>query len=440
MYQELTILNTNGDLKVYESIKDLQTTFGALNGDEIPYSATNNLSITEVVDSITDGIFVYRPIQPVQGVMFGANDCDQACIVSLGRTLAIATDELDGDYLDYIFPEKSGTVALLDDIPDVPDYITTGAASGTTIGEAATAEGHITTASAYCSHAEGKHTKASGEYSHAEGYATTASGNYSHAEGYSTTASGTNSHAGGNGTIANDYQYVVGKYNADTTAPTSLSDTTVSAGLFIVGIGSSDSARSNGFRIAPSGKVYGTGVFGTSGADYAEYFEWFDGNPNNEDRRGRFVTLEGDKIRYATPNDDYILGVVSSDPSVAGDIYSEDWHNKYLKDVFGSKIVEVVEVEETTNEDGKIIPAHTEQRWVLNPDYNSDVKYTSREERPEWAAIGIVGKLVVVDDGTCQVNGYCYPNANGVATASQEKTNYRVMERLDDTHIKIFIR
>ena len=52
MYQELTILNTNGDLKVYESIKDLQTTFGALNGDEIPLSSTNNLSITEAVDGL----------------------------------------------------------------------------------------------------------------------------------------------------------------------------------------------------------------------------------------------------------------------------------------------------------------------------------------------------------------------------------------------------
>ena len=302
------------------------------------------------------------------------------------------------------------------------------------------AEGYGTTASGYSSHAEGGGTTASGDYSHAGGGDTIASGHYSHAEGYGTIASGVCSHAEGYSTIANQYQYVVGKYNTSTTAPTSVTDTATSAGLFIVGIGTSDSARSNGFRITPAGKVYGTGVFGTSGADYAEYFEWFDGNPNNEDRRGRFVTLDGGKIRYATSNDDYILGVVSANPSVAGDIQSESWHNMYLKDIYGSQLVEVVEVEETTNENGEIIPAHTESRWVLNPDYNPDVKYISREERPEWAAIGIVGKLVVVDDGTCQVNGYCYPNVDGIVTASQEKTNYRVMERLDDTHIRIFIK
>lgn len=339
-------------------------------------------------------------------------------------------------------------------LSDIPDYITTGAKSGTTIGNCVTAEGSNTTASGYCahaegietiasssgSHAEGASTTASGEFSHAEGCGTTALKNCSHAEGYDTTASGAYSHAGGYGTIANQYQYAVGKYNTNTTAPTSLTDTTAAAGIFIVGIGTSDTARSNGFRVNPAGKVYGTGTFGTTGADYAEYFEWLDGNPDNEDRRGHFVTLEGDKIRYATANDDYILGVVSTDPSVAGDMYSEDWHNRYLKDIFGSNIVDVVEVEETTNEYGEIIPAHTERRWVLNPDYDPDLKYVSREERPEWAAIGIVGKLVVVDDGTCQVNSYCYPNTDGIATASQEKTNYRVMERLDDTHIRIFIK
>ena len=345
---------------------------------------------------------------------------------------------------------------------DIPDYITTGAKSGTTIGKYATAEGFETTATgdyshaegyrttvisansapncAYASHAEGGLTTASGAYAHAEGVGTTASGMDSHAEGHYTTAGGDYSHAAGYYTTANNYQYVVGKYNADTTAPTGVSDTTTSAGLFIVGIGTGSSARKNGFRVNPAGKCYSQSTFGTSGADYAEYFEWLDGNPNNEDRRGHFVALEGGKIRYANPNDDYILGVVSADPSVAGDIHSENWHNMHLKDVFGSPIIEVVEVEETTNEDGEVIPAHTERRLVLNPDYNPDVKYISREERPEWAAIGIVGKLVVVDDGTCQVNGYCYPNTDGIATSSQEKTNYRVMERLDDTHIRIFIK
>ena len=58
-------------------------------------------------------------IQPAQGVIFGANDADQACIISPERKVCVGTDELDGDYNEYAFPEKSGTVALLDDIPTV---------------------------------------------------------------------------------------------------------------------------------------------------------------------------------------------------------------------------------------------------------------------------------------------------------------------------------
>ena len=300
--------------------------------------------------------------------------------------------------------------------------------------------GYGTTASGNYSHAEGYNTAASGNYSHSEGYNTMATGNYSHTEGYNTWAWDICSHAAGIGTIANQYQYVVGKYSKDTLAPTSTSDTTIGAGLFIVGIGSSDDARNNGFRINPAGKAYATGTLGTSGADYAEYFEWIDGNPNSEDRRGRFVTLDGNKIRYATNDDNYILGIVSAEPTVVGDIQSEMWHDMYLKDIYGNKMVEVVEVPETTDENGVVIPAHIERRWILNPEYNPDMEYISREIRPEWDAIGIVGKLVVIDDGTCQVNGYCCPSDDGVATASETKTAYRVIERLDDTHIKVFIK
>lgn len=59
-------------------------------------------------------------IQPAQGVIFGANDADQACIISPERKLCIGTDELDGDYMEYKFPDnKAGTIALLEDIPTV---------------------------------------------------------------------------------------------------------------------------------------------------------------------------------------------------------------------------------------------------------------------------------------------------------------------------------
>ena len=316
------------------------------------------------------------------------------------------------------------------------------------------AEGYNTIASGSSSHAEGYYAEASGSYSHAEGYKAIASGTNSHAEGrlaeasgasshaegYSTSASGDYSHAEGHNTTASSYQHAGGRYNSSTTGPTSISATTGS--IFVLGKGTSDSARSNAFRIATTGAVYGNGAYNTSGADYAEYFEWKDKNTDNQDRVGLFVTLDGEYIRLANSNDDYILGVVSATPSIVGDSYfGDNWYGMYETDIFGRYIIDTVHIEEHIDEEtGELIPDHYEERLVLNPEWNNEQKYEAREDRSEWSAIGMLGKLIVIDDGTCEVNGYCKVADNGIATKSDDKSGYRVMARLDDTHIKILFR
>ena len=245
------------------------------------------------------------------------------------------------------------------------------------------------------------------------------------ASSVSTVVSGESSSALGYSTIANEYQFVAGRYNANTSAPTGVSDTTGS--LMVIGKGTSASSLSNAFRVSATGIVYGNGTFKTSGADYAEYFEWVDGNPENEDRRGLFVTLDGEKIKIANADDDYILGIVSVKPSITGDTQSEEWQGRYLKDVFG----EYLTVKEA-NEDGVI-----ETKWIENPEYDPNMKYVSREDRQEWDAVGMLGKLIVVDDGSCEVNGYCKAGNKGRATKSEY--GYRVLARIDEKHIKVLL-
>ena len=346
--------------------------------------------------------------------------------------------------------------------------------------EASHAEGMNTTASGYAAHAEGQNVTASGENSHAEGNGTGARGDNSHAEGIDTTASGTNSHAEGNGTtalgdnshagglntqakgncsfvhgkeaIANGqvsfaagygnqagaFQAVFGKNAVLKEGAASIDEQSANKSLFVIGYGTT-TTRANAFRVTGAGKCMVAQSFGSSGADYAEFFEWRDGNKKAEDRRGLFVTLDGDKIRLATAADDYIVGVISANPSVVGDVQSENWHGMYKKDVFGQPLTETVEVPESTDEEtGEVVSAHTITRYVVNPDYDPDEEYTSREFRKEWACVGLMGKLVVVDDGTCEVNGYCKAADGGKATKSD--TGYRVMKRIDSTHIQILYR
>lgn len=128
------------------------------------------------------------------------------------------------------------------------------------------------------------------------------------------------------------------------------------------------------WRVRGDGGTYADAAYNSSGADYAEYFEWADGNPLGEDRRGLAVVLDGGQIRPALDGDAPI-GVISGNPSVIGDSDNDKWTGKYLRDDFGTVLID---------EDGAL---------MLNPAYDPDLPYTSREDRPEWAVVGLMGKL-----------------------------------------------
>lgn len=319
-------------------------------------------------------------------------------------------------------------------------------------GDLSHVEGHKTTITKLgsCSHAEGYGTTVEGSYSHAEGYNTTVKANYSHAEGCDTMieTGAPYSHVEGLGTVAHSArQHVCGSYNVE--YGVSVINGTQILSRFIVGKGSSDTSRANCFRVTDTG-TYAAGAYNASGADYAELFEWADGNRSGEDRAGRFVTLTGDKLSLAGPGDDYILGIVSGNPSIVGDVHDDQWAGMYLYDVFGRPLWEDVEVPAETAEvpdpehPGQtvtrvILPARTEHRQKINPAYDGSTPYTARTERPEWDAVGLMGKLVAVDDGTCQADGYCTVAEGGIATESRERTRYRVMKRLDETHVQVMV-
>lgn len=340
-------------------------------------------------------------------------------------------------------------------------------------GFGAHAEGNRTQANGTSSHAEGVFSQANGSDSHAEGYNTRANGAQSHAQGYNAVAQGDCSHASGYNTYANQFNFVVGRYNIQPAA----ADTAGTAGdLFVVGNGSA-TGTSNAFRVNAAGGVYAKQTLNATGADVAEFYEWADGNIEGEDRTGLFVTALADKIYPASGSDNYILGVISATPSLVGDAQSEDWQGRYLKDAFGRNLTELKYIEavtETVNhpdvyetvyheaetdEEGNVItesyseqvlvsrahdeeiitfPARDEIVLAVNPDYDPEEKYIPREKRPEYSPVGILGKLVIIDDGSCTVNGFCYPGENGAGTSSAY--GYRVLRRIDGSHVLINFR
>ena len=199
-----------------------------------------------------------------------------------------------------------------------------------------------------------------------------------------------------------------------------------SSGFYFL-LAQSNNSGDNEFIFRGDGQAYADGSWNGGGADYAEYFEWADGNALNEDRRGISVVLDGDKIRPAVEGESPI-GVISARPAVVGDNDMDKWKQKHLRSDFGDYILEeytVTEWEaEEANEDGELsivtksfesdrIPAdetvpsdavvsttddngNVFKRRTLNPDWNPDTDYVSREDRKEWDTVGLMGKLRVL--------------------------------------------
>lgn len=319
-----------------------------------------------------------------------------------------------------------------------------------------------TSTAIYSAHAEGADTLATGSAAHAQGLANSASGIASHAGGFNSIASGTCSTAQGDTTLASATnsvafgfgsqalgfgQLVSGLYNSNNAnTPNGYSATTE---LFILGNGTA-AARGNAFKVFGNGQTYADAAYYSTGADYAEYFEWADGNSEQEDRVGYFVTIEGEFIRKATSKDEYILGIISATPSVVGDD-SQAWKDKYLKDEWGRIQYEWVDIPEEShigiviNEEGeeeeqKIVTreARREYRQKINPDWNPDQEYQTRQDRPEFDAVGMMGKLLVRDNGEVRPNEYVRPNDEGIAVRSS--SGYRVIKRVSKNIIQVVLK
>jgi hypothetical protein len=197
------------------------------------------------------------------------------------------------------------------------------------------------------------------------------------------------------------------------------------------GDGSSDRFNDLEFKVRGDGNVLSDG--GTtlsSPADYAEMFEWNDGNSSDEDRVGISVKLSGNKIVASSSSDDaaHIIGVVSGNPAVLGDAAWNKHHAKYEMDEYNRTVYETYTITTWTEvvDDGDDIKHeyHTDKipsgttapteataenkltviskeddnttdltRKKLNSSWDSTLTYVARQDRKEWDAVGMMGKL-----------------------------------------------
>ena len=323
--------------------------------------------------------------------------------ITIENNIISATSGSSGDKMDRVNPEGSGTLTIT---------------GNSVIGLNCTATGAYANAS-------GQDCSASGTCSQAGGYDSSTSKSYSIVHG-----------AGLVGTY--DYQAVFGRYNTSSEA----------SNLLVVGVGDGPNAwmfgtseKANAFRVTEAGATYANGSYHSSGADYAEYvYEWEDGNAENEDRRGYFVTVKNKKLRKAESGD-YIVGITSGNPSIVGN-GDEDWHGRWVRDELGSVVYKDIEVNDYADDGITVTGTHTITRKMQSEDYDSSLAYIERKDRPEWSCVGMIGILYVRDDGTCIPGDFCKCGNGGIATYTSERgfDTFFVLERTGDNIIKVQLR
>lgn len=185
---------------------------------------------------------------------------------------------------------------------------------------------------------------------------------------------------------------------------------------------------------SPRMKLTSAGVLKVDGSvdqnawDFAEMFEATEEFSKEKIPNGTSVVLENGKIRPANKNEEP-FGVISATSGFIGDSGGEDagtkWSKKYLRDEFGEylkekaewwsiKHLEVKKIQKILGtkeiggkcggwvDSGIDVPKEAKitlkERKVLNPNFDENMEYVERKERPEWNIVGLLGKVAIRKD------------------------------------------
>ncbi|MBN4922390.1 peptidase G2 autoproteolytic cleavage domain-containing protein, partial [Staphylococcus sp. EG-SA-11] len=105
---------------------------------------------------------------------------------------------------------------------------------------------------------------------------------------------------------------------------------------------------------------------------------------------GTIVTLDGDKIRKAQPNDEPI-GVISGTAALVANDKTYHHKDRYLQNEYGMTLTKRVQ-RKFEDVDGNPVFEWRDEP-IENPNYNEDLPYVSRSERPEWNTVGLIGQI-----------------------------------------------
>lgn len=234
------------------SYRTILTVGTPITGNVYPVIVSTGSSTAPSGINYTESVSLYAPLKSSS-----TNYAGTYSVASGSESVASGSYSVASGYLSV----ASGNISVASGFLSVASGNSSVASGNSSVasGQYSVASGNYSVASGYASVASGNYSAASGQYSVASGYSSVASGyssvasgNCSVASGYSSVASGYYSVASGYYSVASgsysvasgNSQTVIGKYNvADTSS------------AFIIGNGTSTSARSNCMTVDFSGNM-----------------------------------------------------------------------------------------------------------------------------------------------------------------------------------------
>ena len=177
---------------------------------------------------------------------------------------------------------------------------------------------------------------------------------------------------------------------------------------------------------------------------YSEMYEWSELFKYDIIPFGRFVSFdknEPGKIKLANDNDS-IIGVTTINSTITSDDPNE-WQGKYLCNQYGDILLHESQNNSQNDEkqySGSII--NKQVIPIINEYYNPKLNYIKRSNRNEWVRVNIIGKCIIVHDGTINSGDICTIGKNGIGTlaSNMSRHTYYVIDKLTDKTALIFFK
>lgn len=183
---------------------------------------------------------------------------------------------------------------------------------------------------------------------------------------------------------------------------------------------------------------------------FSEMYEWA---KIPEQKLGLFVQFNKRYPNMVEPyhsKDGVLVGISTICSLIESDDPSE-WHGAYLYNDVGDAFIQkqklAVGVKQyDQNIELSYITTRPYEHYIKveNEKYDKRQKYIKRSGRAEWVRVNMLGKAIVIDNGTCTPGNYCMPYAGDDASLFGTAVPYSdgsiglyVLERVSKTSILV---